>query len=175
MQNDLLPENIVKENLSLAMIHAIASVAKCTCDRKGIDIDSVDCQLSHPGYVNSNSTLFSPHIAVQAKATWDWEWKKDQCAFDLKMKNYNELRVGRHIPSILLVLLMPRNPNLWLEAHEDYLQLRHCIYWHDITTEPAVTNQTSRVIYLSKKKAFTPEVLRKMMGEVSCGRDFSNV
>ena len=44
--------------------------------------------------------------------------------FPLPIKNYNDLRREMLVPSILVVLVLPKNPSHWLETTEECM-IRH--------------------------------------------------
>ena len=96
--------NLQMANLSLAGIRAVAADAACKVSVPDSDTDSVD------GLI-----LFDygrrPRVEFQAKATTRDVLRADGIHFPLPVNNYNDLRVvGPVIPRILIVLLMPVEP-----------------------------------------------------------------
>ena len=66
----MLTENHIKEQLSYAFVHAVASRAGFTCGpAHGPDMDSVDVHIAASGKLASDSLLNSPHLDLQLKAT----------------------------------------------------------------------------------------------------------
>ena len=109
------------------------------------------------------------------KATTNWEWKSDFCAFDLPIKNYNDLRHDSIEPAILVVYLMPSDSRLWIEHGEDALLARHCAYWHNLRGLPDVSNVETCRIYLRKRNVLSPDALQEMMRRIARQEEWGDV
>src|SRR5438552_8976744 len=114
-----MTENEQKQQLSVAYVHEVASRAGYACQVVLVDHDSVDVELAARGRVHQQSVLMSPKLQVQLKATSQDVLKADHVAFPLSRKNYDELRVATMCPRLLVVLLLPANPEEWLEQTEE--------------------------------------------------------
>lgn len=105
----MLTENLVKSELSLAYIHAVASIAGFKAEPKRIDDDSVDVQIEASGHVltGRKKGARSPILQVQLKAS-SVIGDGNPFAYNLPLKNYNDLRdPTRFAPGVLLVLELP--------------------------------------------------------------------
>ena len=150
-------------NLSLAGIRAVAADARCKVSVPDSDTDSVD------GLILSDYGR-RPRVEFQAKATTRDVLRADGIHFPLPVNNYNDLRVvGPVVPRILIVLLMPVEPERWLSQTSDALSLRHCLYWHCIEGEPDKPNMDSVTVVLPESQRFDKGQLRNMMGKVERG------
>src|SRR3990167_8400445 len=65
----MLSVNDIKEQLSYAYIHAVASRAGFAYEKTTIDRDSIDTSIKAKGMLCPESVFTSPSIDVQAKAT----------------------------------------------------------------------------------------------------------
>jgi len=163
----MLTDNDIREQLSYAYVHAVASRVGFGCDCPKMDRDSVDATLSARGRLTPESVLLSPKIDVQLKATACPSLQDDSFSFRLKMKNYDDLRVeSTHLPRLLVVLTLPEDAGQWLKHTEDALILRRCAYWHNLKGAPA-SNGKTQTVRISRYNLFSPEALRFLMIRVS--------
>ena len=88
----MLTDDDIREQLSLAYIHAVASHAGFAWERTSIDRDGVDGRVLARGFIEPNATLKSPLIGLQLKATSTIIGDADPIVFPLKQKNYDDLR-----------------------------------------------------------------------------------
>ena len=128
-----------------------------------IDIGSVD------GILMSGSSPRSL-IKFQAKATSRNIVRDGNVRFSLPIKNYNDLRIPTKVPRILIVVLMPRDPDQWVSQTEDELCLRRCGYWISLEGRPAVTNTSSISIDLPTTNIFSRDHLHDLMTKAEDGR-----
>lgn len=164
----MLTENDVKEEISYAYIHAIASRAQFFCEPKGKDRDSVDAHIS--GYdFRDGSISTAPQLDVQLKATEQLHLtENDFFSFPLKIKNYNDLRsTHRTVDAILIVLVMPDEPERWLDANREELIARNSAYWCDIKGAGKSENKSSQTIYIPRENQLTPDSLTHLMKRVA--------
>ena len=155
--------NLHKELFSLAYIGAVAASAGYQMDTPKIDIGSVD------GILMSGSSPRSL-IKFQAKATSQDIVRGDNLHFRLPIKNYNDLRIPTKVPRILIVVLMPRDPDQWVSQTEDELCLRRCGYWISLEGRPAETNTSSISIALPTTNIFSRDHLHDLMTKAEDGR-----
>lgn len=155
--------NLQMEQFSLAYIRAVAASAGYQMVRPEIDIDSVD------GILMSNFGS-RPKIEFQAKATARDIVRDGNVRFSLPIKNYNDLRIPTKVPRILIVVLMPQDPDQWVNQTEDELCLRHCGYWVSLEGRSTVTNTSSVSIDLPTTNIFNKEHLHDLMTKADTGR-----
>jgi Domain of unknown function (DUF4365) len=162
-----MSENEQKQQLSVAYVHAVAARAGYACEVNRVDDDSVDLMVAARGMVHSQSILRSPRLELQLKATSQSLLRDEHLAFPLPMKNYDDLRCETLIPRLLVVLLLPEDPNGWLEQTEDQMISRRCAYWTSLLGKPESANETTVTVHLPRDQPFTVEILRRMMEQVS--------
>ncbi len=166
-----MTENEQKQQLSVAYVHAVAAQAGYTCQVQTVDADSVDLIISASGRVHEQSVMRSPRLAVQLKASSSLELPSEHLVFPLPIKNHNDLRLDMLVPSILVVLVLPRNPSHWLEITEECMISRHCAYWTSLVGMPETTNTRKVSIHLPRSRRFSVDHLQDMMRRISRGED----
>lgn len=162
-----MTENEQKQQLSIAYVHAVASRAGYACQVVLVDDDSVDVELAARGRVHEHAVLMSPKLQVQLKATSQGVLKADHVAFPLPRKNYDELRVATMCPRLLVVLLLPANPEEWLEQTEERMITRRSAYWCSLLGMPASDNSETVSIRLPRSNVLSVENLRLLMERAS--------
>ena len=164
----MLSDNDVKEQLSYAYLHAIASRAYFGCDRPTVDRDSVDATVSARESLTSDSLLRSPRLDFQLKATALPPLVGEAFSFELKLKNYDDLRAeGRHIPLLLAVFIMPDDETQWLTFSEEALIMRRCAYWSNIRGYAPSGNTATQTVTVMRNNILTPQTLRALLVKVS--------
>ena len=151
-----VPLNLRKERLSLAYIRTVAARAGYELSETRIDIDSVDGCLS-----STEGTR--PKIEFQAKATAQDVLAEGHIAFGLPMKNYEDLRSVTLVPRILVVVVLPNNPEEWLSITECELSLRKCGYWLSLRGHPSVENTSNVTVRLPRSQIFDVDQLSALM------------
>jgi hypothetical protein len=166
-----LTENEQKQQLSVAYVHAVAARAGYTCQVQTVDVDSVELIISASGKVNERSVTRSPRLAVQLKASSSLKLQSEHLVFPLPIKNYDNLRREMLVPSILVVLVLPKNPSHWLETTEECMISRNCAYWTSLLGMPETQNTRKVSIRLPRSRRFSVDHIREMMRRISRGED----
>lgn len=145
-----------KSRLSLACIEAVASQAGFHVTETKVDEDSVD------------GTFLGdfgrrPRIEFQAKATARDLARNGVIRYPLPMKNYDDLRVESITPRILIIMLMPDDPDDWIEQTDEAFCARHGVYWTSILGAPDSANTESVTVYVPMANMLDREQLDRMM------------
>ena len=155
--------NIQMEEFSLAYISAVAAVSGCQVIHPRLDHNSVDGMLR-------SSEGRQAQIDFQAKATSQDFLRGENIHFPLKKKNYEDLRDDDiMIPRILIVVLMPREPEWRLTQTPDELCLRHCGYWISLEGWPAKQNKAEITVHIPTSNIFDRSHLRDLMTKAGNG------
>lgn len=170
----LLNDNDIKEQLSYAYIHAVASRAGFVFQTINLDRDSEDCRISASGKVAEDSKRTSARLELQVKATAMDKPVGDSFDYPLKMKNYNDLRAERYNPILLVVYAMPPNKADWLLHTEDGLTSRQCAYWCNLRGHPDSVNAAVQRVQIPTCNHLSSESLWKIMHRVSRLEDIGN-
>ena len=103
----MLPTSLVKEDLSLAYVMAVAASAGFSTEITRRDLDSVDVRICGKGRLAADVSLLSPEVCLQLKASSVERGDGSTFTFDLPIKNYDELRGERVVPRRLVVYELP--------------------------------------------------------------------
>jgi Domain of unknown function (DUF4365) len=164
--------NDIKEELSHAYIHAIASVAGYSFERIKVDRDSVDVVISARGKLDPGSIIHSPKIDVQLKASSTIDPSGVGFTFVLSKKNYDDLRISDTMcPRILIVLALPQDQAEWLSITREQLVAKRGAFWFTLKGMPSTDNETSNTITIPTSNHFDTNCLRNMMIKVSKGEE----
>ena len=160
--------NAQMEQLSSAYLRAVVAAAGFGVDKPEIDDKSIDYRID--GYLEPDFK-FEPKLELQLKCTAsDYYRKQAAIPFDLRRKNYNDLCRPALIPRILVVVVIPENPDLWLEQTEEHLLLRYCGYWLSLAGQLPISS-TKKRIYLKRSNIFNVVNLRIMMETIGKSGD----
>lgn len=154
--------NRQKEEFSYAYVHAVASHAGFFCEKRLVDINSVDVTIRSDHYVSAESKM-CPVIDFQLKATSTHDFNNGDLSFPLKVKNYHELRGEASVPILLIVFLIPKNVRDWLEHSEEQLITRKCAYWCNLKGFPGMGNTDEVTVHIAQKNLFSPGSLKELM------------
>ncbi len=148
------------ELLSRAYVDAVACSIGAQVGNLSYDNQSVDGTFA-------SSKGKCPRIDFQLKATYAHDFDMSgKMSFPLPIKNYNDLRSERCTPTILIVLAMPADEQLWLAHDHDALLIRRCAYWKSLLSEPETTSTTTKTVYIEKTSALSPAVLLNLLDKV---------
>lgn len=88
---------------------------------------------------------------------------KDEIAFALPVKNYNDLRADVMEPRLLVLVCVPEDYDDWAEQTEDQLCLRHCAYWLSLAGKPETENDSTVTVHIPRKNVFSVDFLKEAM------------
>lgn len=163
----MLTDNQVKEQLSISYVNAVAASCNFGCELTRVDFDSIDATITCNGNLAHDSTIRSPEIKLQLKATEDLQLNSSSdFPFVLKKKNYDDLRAYSLAPRLLVVLHLPNVRANWLSHTPTDLIIRNCAYWLNLYGLAAVV-PASPTVYLPSKNIFSPATLLDLMIKVS--------
>ena len=157
------------EQFSRAYVKAIAAAAGCTYQRAGPDIDVVDVILKR---ATSTGLRRSPQLDVQLKSTYKDCVQGDQVAYALDIPTYDNLRATDFaVPRILVVVLMNPEFENWTKHSETELDLFRCGYWVSLKGQPAVSNSSTKTVYLPRIQVFDPTGLDGIFNRLANAQD----
>lgn len=170
----MLSEELVREQLSIAFLHAVSARAGYSWEPIRIDRDSIDGRVCARGLIVPGATVESPSISFQLKASSSIQEGLDPIPFSLRKKNYDDLRGKRWEPRYLALFLLPRDPAEWVHSDGHALELRRCMYWCSLAQEPENDNRRSTTIYVPRRNVLDVNGLRGLMEAAACGRAAGN-
>jgi hypothetical protein len=154
--------NVQKEQFSDAFLHAIAAVSECACCKPSVDDDSVDWTISKVIHGR-------PKLDVQLKCTAEAPTEVS-LPFDLKKKNYDDLRITNVlVPRLLVVVIVPAMVETWLLCEDHQLVLRYRAVWYSLRGLPDSDNTTSVRLQIPADQRLTVESLNSIMQTIAGG------
>lgn len=163
----MLEPNDVKEELSLAYVRAIASRGGFAVEEVRRDRDGIDVHVHARGLL-VQAALESPVLGVQLKATArDLRPEDDRIPFDLKIKNYDDLTKITLIPRVLVVFLLPEDPEQWVTCSDEALVLRRSAYWLSLRGLPTTANQSTERVHVPRNQIFDTPCVRRLLERVA--------
>ena len=160
----MMPENLIKEQLSLACIQAVTARAGYDLDIKRVDYRGIDGVIENPILSGVNRVDF------QLKSSTVYEFREDGIAYDLRVEDYNRLTQDRDIPRVLILFVMPEDDSEWLVQNPDELCLRKCAYWVSLMGEDASINTSHKRVYLPRANVLDPTGLPDMFTRLGLSR-----
>ena len=164
----LLTVSDQKEQLSLAYVNALAACAGFATSVPVPDRDSVDLHVRAGGPIR-------PALDLQLKATAALQRSQAGfVSFQLKIKNYNDLRIETRIPRLLVVLELPADESLWMTVTDEELVLRRRAYWLSLQQGFSErSGQQTVTVRIPEGNLLDVDVLRDLM-EQSIGAEESD-
>lgn len=159
----------LKEEVSCAYVSFVASVAGYSFQRADriSDNDGIDATIIAPGKIGPKRR---PRIDVQIKCTSLDICDDQRVSYPLKIKNYEELRDENvDAPQILVVVLVPDNPDNWFIESEQEQRINFSSYWISLRGRPPTQNTTTKTIYIPRENLFTVNSLRNIMQRAATG------
>ena len=124
----MLPTNQLMEALSRAYVRTIAARAGVICDDVLQDY-GVDLFIREFAPVGKRYLDVGRQIDLQLKSTTRAALNDKSVLYDLDVPAYNLLRQLSPVPRLLILVVLPEDPLLYLEQSEEQLLLRGCAYW----------------------------------------------
>jgi hypothetical protein len=152
------------EEFSIAYVHAIASSAGYALDYVRVDHDGIDVNIkSREGR--------RPQVEIQLKSTFRDILRATELKYPLDVATYNRLRTDCIVPRILLVVLVPKKSEDWLEHIEERLTMFQCGYWVSLAGSSETTNEDNITILVPRTQQFTVSALQQIMGKINLGEN----
>ena len=148
--------NFVQEQLSLAYVNAVVFNAGFSLSEPRKDYYGID------GTVVDPNRRGVDRVDFQLKSDTDYTWRGNDIAYDLRVADYNRLIRADGIPRVLILLLMPDNPDEWLAQSTDELCLRKCAYWLSLMGSPHSANNYTQRVFVPLANVFSRDGLRDM-------------
>lgn len=160
--------NAMKEELSQAYIHMLASATGLTVGSWSQDYDCRDVTLSSS--VDYSPGRYGPKIDIQLKCTGQITVVGDDFVkWSLDSRSYHKLsRLNRSTPGLFCVLVTSAEAKYWLHSDTNGLLARSHMYWfwgHEFPAQ--IAGQASQTVSLPKGNLLTPASLLERMKEAS--------
>jgi hypothetical protein len=160
-----MDKNHIKEQFNIAYVNAMVAQAGLNHSILAVDNDSVDLLVTGTGF---KGKYRNPQIHFQLKCTSGAKINNDNIKFQLKRKNYDDLR-GNNVlcPRYLAVLLVPESKKEWIDYGDNNLTLNNTCYWLSIKDHPESQNKKSVTVDIPIHQRLTAEQLIILMTNAS--------
>ena len=148
--------NFIQEQLSWAYVRAVIFRAGLSLSLPVVDDHGIDGTIVDPNRRGVHNLDF------QLKSDTDYTLREADIAYDLRVADYNRLIRDDSFPRILVLFLMPENPDEWLAQSADELCLRKCAYWLSLMGEPPSANTSTRRVFVPLANVFSCDGLHDM-------------
>ncbi|MGL5943325.1 MAG: DUF4365 domain-containing protein [Waterburya sp.] len=149
--------NTRKEEFSYGYLKTIGAKSGIAIENHGRSIDNqgIDIQAVYAGKLDN---IHTPRIDAQVKCTSQDIEKEDYIHFPLETKAY-ELLINPFVynPIILIVVLVPKNLNEWVNINNEQTVIKKCAYWISLKGKKPSTNKNIITVKISKNNIITPE------------------
>jgi hypothetical protein len=156
-----------KGHFGAAYVQTIAAGAGFGVQISGASMDGVGVDLTVCQLPPSRRRARELHIQVKCSSG---DLEAEAVVVDLPIKNYDELREeGAQVPLVLVVVIVPEEPEEWIHQTEEQLVARRCAWWVSLVGQPARANRTEVRVRVPRTQIFTPDALRAIMERVAAG------
>jgi hypothetical protein len=164
-----LPLSAMKEQFSLGYVHMVASAAGFSIKNHATDYDGVDITIfSSVEY----ETYYCPQFELQVKCTSQHSVLRPHgIAWQMEARPFRKLTSRkRFIPAYLGVLIVPGDPETWLEQDQERLLTRSRMYWQQATRLGEIDGTAgSKTVHLPLTNLFDVPQLRRIMESMCDG------
>jgi len=145
--------------LHFAYVSAVVAEAGHVCHPvphdRGIDCNVHDWRYSEQrGYYDAGAAF-----NCQLKSSYaNCKRTESQVIYRMRRKAYNKLvDWDGHQFAILIVFYMPNDEQEWFLQNEDFMSLKHCCYWTELTGGPI--EKSAKNIEIARRKMFTSQTV----------------
>ena len=147
-----------KSRYSIAVTRIIAATAGCSFEEfPAEDLNKQDCHIWDPSDDSSR-------IAIQAKATTAKNRTLHTVNQRLDIDTYNRIKDNKNgFPFYLFTVILPENPNEWLNINQERIAVHHAAYYKSLEGEPDKPGQQTVTVHIPTENLLTTESLRQIM------------
>ncbi len=158
------------EEFQYAYVAALAAHAGLNRGDLRVDDDSVDVIFTISSSVPLTGLIRGPQIQLQLKCTKSAKISAGVLTFDLKVKNYNDLRATTLAPRYLAVMVVPPALTDWVTYAPGTIGLQNECYWLSLAGQPATTNTSTVAVKIPLANRLTTSTLFTMIDAASDGK-----
>lgn len=166
-----MTEEHTKEQLSVAYAQAISAYAGLSFQEYSSDY-GLDARINDIQYSSDRKRYWQTGfgIDIQLKATINAKIKSGIIIYDLEVKNYKDLiQLNIGTPRILILFVLPKNRNDWVQVSCNEMKLEKCAYWCSLKGLPDTKNGQKVRIKIPETQVLTAEELVRLMDMVKRG------
>jgi hypothetical protein len=164
-----LADTASMEILQIGYLHAVAAAAKCSIAAPNPD-KRLDWIITHQSNAHTagddEATL---KVALKSTTQVAANPSGDTFPFTLKNEHLKYLSyVDPTVNRIMVAMVLPPNIDDWIRANGNYLELRHCCYWVNLSGWP-ITGQERTTVRVPTDQVFDDYALCGIMASIGSG------
>ena len=159
--------NAQKEEFSYGYLQLLGAKAGLEVTKSGRQTDNqkIDLHIIHSGKI---SNIYTPRFDAQVKCTHKENIDNGYFKYDLDIETYDRLRNIYHdVPIFLIVLLVPKDINNWVQITQEKLVVKKCAYYISLKGFPKSTNTKTVRIKIPIKNLVTPSSLNDIITDIA--------
>lgn len=164
-----IPTSAMKEEISRAYVHMVASAAGLTLGTWGTDYDGIDVTLRSKVDFGGISGCLGSELDLQLKCTGQESAVRDETvAWSLDARTAEILRAThRYSLGVFCVMVVPQDPGFWLHHSTEGILARSQMYWIRGQDIPSPGENNSVTVHLPKTNIFTAQNALNLIEESS--------
>jgi hypothetical protein len=159
----------MKEQISKAYVHMVASAAGLTLGEWGTDYDGIDVTLRSKVDFGGLSGALGSQLDIQLKCTGqERAVRSDSIAWSLDKRTAELLSdPRRYTMGVFCVMVVPPDPGHWLQHNVEGLLARSQMYWLRGRDIGSPAEHDSVTVHLPKENILRPQDVLDLMEESS--------
>lgn len=160
----------IKEDLSICYLKMIAATNGIALDSISHDEDSVDAVIKKKINLDKMDFWFNSQISVQLKSTSSisqYSIGESEVTYRLKTKNYNDLCLPATMPSILALLILPKDQEEWIQWTPEELMMKGKMYWFNLQKCKPSDNKGTVSIKIPLENILNNETINHLLERVA--------
>ena len=153
-----------QEQFSKAFVLAVAALAGCSAAEPDPDVDDIDWTLS------CRLRPRRPKLDLQVKSWIRDTGTPEAIHYPLQRKSYDGLILTNLlVPRVLVLVLVPRQPEAWLSVSPEQLVLRRCAFWCSLAGQPESENASIVTVQVPRANLFDVAAVTRLMQAINEG------
>lgn len=169
---DGLPTAAAQEEFSLGFVRMVAAAARCSVKHHMTDYDGVDITIASSVEYED---CYAPQLELQVKCTTQVDLMGERnMSWRLEEKPFRKLtNPKRFLPAYIGVLVVPSEPELWLDQDDARLITKSRMYWQRAAELGAIADGAgSKTVKLPRTNLFTATQLLGIMRDIAERGDY---
>lgn len=163
-----VPLRSAMEVLQIGYLYAVAAAAGCSLSSPFPD-RGIDWTVNHASSQHLNDPEASIKVALKSTSQVTAPLAGATFSFELKNEHLAKLSVpAPTLNRLLIVMVVPKQMRHWVLATGNYMQLRHCAYWANLTGHGSAGAKTTTV-HIRRDHVFDDVALCEIMQIVGQG------
>lgn len=165
-----MPQTSAMELLQIGYLHSVVAAAGCTLGAPFPD-RGIDWTVNHESSAHLLDPEASIKISLKSTASIPPNPSGDHFSFRLENEHLRKLASSPVIvPRILVVMLVPRSWDDWIDVQPYSLAISHCSYWINLEGHKLPASSTGKTtVHVPTANVFDHNALCQIMQRVGAG------